>query len=141
MASKRQKPESGPPEFRLLSKPQGRIPQQDTPGRQASATPGRGRNGGAPASCSSRPPQRSVLFLRGSRPGPVLRPAWQPRAARPHLTPRGLVSSGRSAASSAGCAARPSSARPPCPHTCSSTRTRGPTPASSAASASTRSLT
>jgi hypothetical protein len=91
----------------------------------------------------SRPPQRSVLFLRASQPGPVLRPPWLSRALRPHLhlTPQGLVSSGRSEASSAGCVAKPSSVHPPCPPTCSSTRTLGPTPASSVGSASTRSRT
>lgn len=97
----------------------------------------------SPGLLSSRPPQRSVLFLRLSQQGPVLRPAWLSWASRPHLhlTPQGLVSSGRSVASSAGCVAKPSSAHLPCLPTCSSTRTLGPTPASSVGSASTRSQT
>lgn len=47
----------------------------------------------------------------------------------------------RSGALAARCVERCSSARPPCPHTSSSTQTRGPTPASTAARGSTRSLT
>lgn len=52
-----------------------------------------------------------------------------------------LLFPNRKKASSAKCVANHSSAPPPCPHTCSSTRTRGPTPASTAAKGSTRSLT
>lgn len=131
----------------ILREAQGKhlIGSKSDPKPQATL---RNQGQGWGSSCSSgplflRPPQRSVLFLRVSQPGPVPRPAWLSRASRPHLhlTPQGLVSSGRSVASSAGCVAKPSSAHPLCPPTCSSIRTLGPTPASSVGNASTRSRT